>query len=174
MNKLLIIMRGVQGSGKSFTAQYLKDLFVKNSISINKFSADDFFYDEQGVYKFEASKLSSAHNKCIRDTMNVLVNKHESVILDNTNSILSDFNHYSVIAKAYGYRVLIVEVSVPIEVVMLRQQHNCSRELLEKYYARMKEKVPKWVGEVFQFNNIDNLEHQKNIEEFFQKEVLLK
>ena len=170
--KLLIIMRGVQGSGKSFTAKYLQNLFNQHNIPINKFSADDFFYDEQGLYNFESQKLSSAHNKCLRNTINTFVNKQESVIVDNTNTILSDFNHYTVVAKAYGYRVVIVEVNAPIETLLLRQQHSCSKEVIEKFFARMKERLPKWIGELYQFDNTNDVEHQKNIEEFFQKELM--
>lgn len=57
--KILVIMRGVPGSGKSTMANLLK-LACGRGICL---STDDFFLDKQGHYTFVPEKISMAHDK---------------------------------------------------------------------------------------------------------------
>ena len=56
-DKLLILLRGVPGAGKSSLAN-----FVWNSGVV--FEADKFFDTPDGGYKFDATKLKEAHEWC--------------------------------------------------------------------------------------------------------------
>ena len=57
MNKILILVRGIPGSGKSTFAN-----LIWNSYAICE--ADKFFYDKDGNYNFDPSKLKQAHEWC--------------------------------------------------------------------------------------------------------------
>ena len=55
--KILTLVRGLPGSGKSTFANN-----ITNEFSVCE--ADKFFYDKEGNYNFDATKLSQAHKWC--------------------------------------------------------------------------------------------------------------
>ena len=55
--KILTLVRGLPGSGKSTFANW-----IWNEYAICE--ADKFFYDKEGNYNFDATKLSQAHKWC--------------------------------------------------------------------------------------------------------------
>ena len=57
MNTLYIV-RGLPGSGKS---QFARKLVSKSEFV---FEANKYMLDENGNYKYQASKLAFCHNKC--------------------------------------------------------------------------------------------------------------
>lgn len=64
----LYLIRGIPGSGKSTFAQQLLAAEVVDSV----FEADHYFYDVDGRYVFDASKIGEAHSRCQKATINVL------------------------------------------------------------------------------------------------------
>ncbi len=101
------ILRGLPGSGKSTLAKLLSDLSPLFTIC----SADDYFIDEEGNYKFDPTKLPVAHAVCKSRAFCALESHVPVVIIDNTNVKLSDVRAYKSFAEDYGYTViqLIVE-----------------------------------------------------------------
>mgnify|MGYP000391811624 CR=1 FL=1 len=55
--KILTLVRGLPGSGKSTFANT-----ITNEFSVCE--ADKFFYDKEGNYNFDATKLTNAHQWC--------------------------------------------------------------------------------------------------------------
>lgn len=102
------IMAGAPGCGKSVLA---KKLCNPNNMDCI-FSADDFFMQD-GEYKFDASKLSLAHNRCLRNFAAELhsagFGEHNlpNFIVDNTNSSIAEIAPYYALARAYGHEVVI-------------------------------------------------------------------
>lgn len=71
----LVLIRGLPGSGKSTMAKTLyKDLVHVEA---------DMFYIDNGVYKFDAKKISSVHWWCQTKTLMNLINE-KSVVVSNT------------------------------------------------------------------------------------------
>lgn len=67
----LLIIRGLPGSGKSTLAKSLAKSF-------NIFSADDYFTDEHGTYRWDANKLTEAHADCFEKTRKALLSVSDS------------------------------------------------------------------------------------------------
>jgi predicted kinase len=105
--KDLILLRGLPGSGKSTVA----DLIGAKGAGYAHFEADMYFM-EDGVCKFDASKLQLAHNWCMIQTEKAMAfDEISTIIVSNTFTQEWEMDFYYEKAKYYGYRVtsLIVE-----------------------------------------------------------------
>jgi hypothetical protein len=111
MSRVLILLRGVPGSGKSTFANHMWDSGVV-------FEADKFFYDVEGQYKFDGSKLKEAHEWCRRSVQEAMEQNHLSagqyypeIIVSNTFTREWEMQAYLDLAKQFEYHVvsLIVE-----------------------------------------------------------------
>jgi predicted kinase len=127
----VIILRGVSGSGKSTVAK----LFSEPKVIC---TADDFF-EKNGGYDFDASKLGQAHKECQNKFECALQDpKITNIVVANTNVKPSDYQYYMDTAKKYGVRVisLIIERrhdgenvhSVP-DFVLQRQQDSLKNDM---------------------------------------------
>lgn len=105
MVKKLIIMRGIPGSGKSTRALELcEEARAQNLLPIIC-STDKFFEDDNGVYKFDPSKLRVNHQKNQSFAHMAMKEGYDVVIIDNTNIKRRDFKTYSDSAKLFNYEV---------------------------------------------------------------------
>lgn len=98
--KVLYITRGLPGSGKSTFAQSLDCPFVEA----------DMYFDHNGEYKFDPTKLRDAHNWCrnkVRDWMMVNTPK---IAVSNTFTQNWEMETYYELAKEFGYNVFSVIV----------------------------------------------------------------
>ena len=138
--KVCVMMRGISGSGKSYTAkqvlkQYGEDLIPANHI----FGSDDFFIsdilkEKQGkrdrgeeiddeyyaelepeTYKdnWSADKLRTAHMWNFRRFEDALSRDVTPVIIDNTNGQAWGMENYIKTAKKAGYKIYIQEPTSP-------------------------------------------------------------
>jgi len=110
MSKLLVLLRGLPGSGKSSFAKHMWSDFVICE-------ADQFFYDSEGNYNFDPSKLRDAHKYC-RDRVETFMSDNEKnpqfypeIVVSNTFTREWEMDEYFKLAKKYDYQVvsLIVE-----------------------------------------------------------------
>lgn len=89
--KILIIMRGVPGAGKSYLARQLRG----NGVVL---STDDFFINYQGQYVFDRYRLSEAHEwNQKRADQKVRVGTNP-VVIDNTNLEVWEMQPYVTMA----------------------------------------------------------------------------
>jgi len=84
-----ILMRGYPGCGKSTRAKELSDEFGNCSIV----SADNYWIDSNGFYKFDVSKLKLAHEYCYNEFKKAIA-AGRNVIVDNTNLKFEDCKKY--------------------------------------------------------------------------------
>jgi tRNA uridine 5-carbamoylmethylation protein Kti12 len=128
MEKTLIILRGLPGSGKTTVAEFLSKL-----TGFKNFAADDFFTDDNGNYNFDSSKLGIAHKTCQLNVENSMILNEPGVIVSNTNTTEKEVNEYLKLAKKHNYRTfsLIVENRHDGKNV-----HSVPRETLEKMSNR--------------------------------------
>jgi hypothetical protein len=101
-------------------------------------STDDYFYDEQGEYKFDKFKLSQFHNLNLARFINALSQSVPLVIVDNTNIKKWEFIAYSQAAVALGYQVKEVIVG---EVKDKSMQHLYAKRNSHKVPLKMISKM---------------------------------
>jgi predicted kinase len=126
MIKLLILMRGLPGAGKSTLSEALTD---KENIC----TADDFFMDK-GEYKFDATKLGAAHDYCQTKCRLRMAVGAPLIIVANTLTSEREMKPYEDLARQFGYMVHSVIVENRHGGV---NTHNVPEESLEKMRNRL-------------------------------------
>jgi len=110
MSGILFLVRGLPGSGKtSFASAIWNDYAVCE--------ADKFFYDKEGNYNFDSSKLKDAHAWC-KEQVETKMIEHQNnqqyypeIAVSNTFTQEWEMEDYFKLAEKYGYKVvsLIIE-----------------------------------------------------------------
>lgn len=99
----LLLIRGLPGSGKSTMAKdYAKAGYVHCE-------ADQYF-EVNGQYRFDASKLSAAHADCLQRAISAM-DSGRPVVVANTFTRRWEMEPYLKAAKVRGVNVRIVEAS---------------------------------------------------------------
>jgi predicted kinase len=110
MDGILFLVRGLPGSGKSTFATH-----IWNEYAVCE--ADKFFYDKEGNYNFDPSKLKDAHAWC-KNEVETRMKDHQinqqyypEIAVSNTFTQEWEMKDYYDLAEKYGYKVvsLIVE-----------------------------------------------------------------
>lgn len=96
MEKILILLRGTSGSGKSLLANLLAETFNGKA-----FAADDFF-TKDGKYEWDAERLGEAHEWCRVSVENELTSGNGIAIVHNTMTSEKDVAPYQKIAEKHG------------------------------------------------------------------------
>ena len=111
MKKILYIVRGIPGSGKStFAEQIVGAGFLV-------FEADKYFINQDnGKYEFDISKIKDAHKwcqnlveNCMKDSM-VNDQYYREIAVSNTFTQEWEMEPYFELAKTYGYKVFSIVV----------------------------------------------------------------
>ena len=106
MEKILYIVRGIPGSGKSTFAKTLGGIHIE---------ADQYFVDADGNYNFDGSKIKLAHEYCrIKTKAWMKINgdlvSEDKIVVSNTFTQEWEMNPYLELAKQFGYVVFTVIV----------------------------------------------------------------
>jgi predicted kinase len=99
----LILLRGIPGSGKSTLGEII--MKSKGGDIPDVLSADDFFVDERGFYKFDPTKLKEAHNSCLVKCADRMRQEISKIVVANTFTQEWEMEKYFEIAERYFYRV---------------------------------------------------------------------
>lgn len=99
--KILILLRGCPGAGKSTFA---------HTLDCPVFEADMFFVNSQGVYNFDFTRIKDAHAWCQEMVEDHMFNQHEKIAVSNTFTQEWEMKTYYDMAKTYGYQVFSIIV----------------------------------------------------------------
>ena len=108
MQKMAIINRGIPASGKSSFAKKIVEVLRAKGLSAMSCSTDDFFMVD-GEYKFDASQLRKYHLQNQDRFKNTLKDGVDLVICDNTNIEPWEAKPYYEEAKAFNYKVILID-----------------------------------------------------------------
>ena len=129
MEKVLYIVRGIPGSGKSTFAKQLTS---------NVFEADHYFIDDEGNYNFDPSKIKDAHKDCQDNVRYAMESSVSKIAVSNTSTQEWELQPYFELAKKYGYTVFSVVVENRHEGV---NQHGVPEDKLELMRNRFEIKL---------------------------------
>lgn len=143
--KLMVLVRGLPGSGKTYLATKLLNLDVGNAKWDEfLFSTNDFF-NETGRYMYEPHKLEDAHTWNQRRAFKSTKNNRSPIIIDSCNLEIREMKAYCTMAVQFGYIIEIVEVATPwalnpIE-LMVRNVHDVDEETIQSMLIRYEQGV---------------------------------
>lgn len=137
MNKILFLIRGLPGSGKSTLGRIIWSEGVI-------FETDKYFIQENGEYKFDSSKLKEAHTWCknqVEEAMKSNFKREDwypEIVVSNTFTQEWEMKDYFDLAVKYGYKV----ISLIIENRHNGKNiHNVPEEIIDKMRKRFEIKL---------------------------------
>lgn len=109
MKQVLVLFRGLPGSGKTTAAKLWQDSleFGDEEVCRCIYAADDFFEERIG-YDFDARLLSVAHSQCIVRAYECLKAGH-SVGIHNTFTTIKEMQPYLFMAETLGVPVNVIK-----------------------------------------------------------------
>ncbi len=136
---VMVIMRGVPGSGKSFAALEMEARF-STKYKVKIYSTDNFFM-KNGEYKWNPNAVGIAHKWNQNKVREAVQSKSENiVIVDNTNTTWKEIEPYAKMARDNGYFVIIAETTNAwardVDECVKRNQHGVPREGIERMLGR--------------------------------------
>jgi predicted kinase len=100
-DKILYIVRGIPGSGKSTFAKTLTE---------NHVEADMYFLDDRSNYVFDITKIKDAHRWCQTIVEEWMESEQEKIAVSNTFTQEWEMETYFELSKKYGYKVFTIVV----------------------------------------------------------------
>ena len=145
--KKIVILRGVPGAGKTTAA---KQLFVEQGLAgvpVVSVSAD-YFFERDGVYRFDGSKLGEAHGACLRSFLRHLQQIADGLpmilVVDNTSLTVMEMITYVRLAQAFGVPFEVLTVECDPAIAAARGLHSVPVAKVFEMHRRMKEaKLPR-------------------------------
>jgi predicted kinase/2'-5' RNA ligase len=134
---LVVILRGVPGSGKSTTCERALSLLSSKRPTFSHIvcSADHYFEhtdQSSGVvhYNFIRSRIKNAHKECQQIFDRAVRLDYSCVVVDNTNIRKWNYKHYLDTAKRCGCRVVILSMNT--QQAPNQNNHQVPKSIVER------------------------------------------
>ena len=143
--KVMFIMRGLPGSGKSKIALLLQKVYKDAVIC----SADNYFKHD-GVYEHVVDGLHDAHKSCQEEARTAVDDGRRHIVIDNTNVRRRHMRVYFDLANKADYVVVVVVPRTPwcfdVEQLTERNEHGVTIEHLRRLSLSYKPVIPLFWG----------------------------
>ena len=133
MNNHLYIVRGIPGSGKS---TFARKLIAKGMADV--YYEADMFFERNGIYQYDRSKLSQAHEWCQNQVVQAL-RQGKNVIVSNTFTTISEILPYARFCR---------QNHIPFQIVRLTTNFGSIHGVPKDVIAKMKDQFEDWRGEI--------------------------
>ncbi|NXT77228.1 N4BP2 protein, partial [Zapornia atra] len=135
IGEVLVLLRGVPGSGKSYLARILLEDNPGGII----LSTDDYFY-KHGQYHYDPDCLGEAHDWNRKRAKEAFEMRISPIIIDNTNIQAWEMKPYVTLAQRFSYKVMFREPDTwwkfkPKELER-RNIHGVSKEKIKRMLER--------------------------------------
>ncbi|GLV31901.1 hypothetical protein CBL_07661 [Carabus blaptoides fortunei] len=142
--KVLVILRGLPGSGKSHLARLIVTTTINEDPQRFIYSTDEYFL-RNGTYQFNPNMLGDAHEWNKRRVFEAMMLGMSPIVVDNTNTEMWEMKPYAGFAVQYGYAVEIMEpltvwIFNPPELAR-RNIHGVPRAKIEGMLERYEKKI---------------------------------
>ncbi|OQR98302.1 hypothetical protein ACHHYP_08743 [Achlya hypogyna] len=141
----VVIMRGLPGSGKSTLSRHVLAMAAARGVTTAHCSADMLFETPSGYYH-ERSKLTEAHDMCKATFAAALAAGTAVVVVDNTHSMLWEYEGYIADATAAGYNVTVLEVpcadACMAQRMLFRNSHGVGADVSLRMFQRWEPHAP--------------------------------
>lgn len=133
MEKVLFLLRGLPGAGKSTLAKSLGSVYFEA----------DMFYMEGNEYKFDIKKIGKAHDWC-KEQVRISMANSSSRLGDTRIAVANTFTQewemipYYEMAKEYGFKVFSLIVENRHDGVNV---HDCPDDVLDNMHKRFEFKL---------------------------------
>ncbi|KAK9399197.1 NEDD4-binding protein 2 [Crotalus adamanteus] len=133
---VLVLLRGLPGSGKSYLARVL----LEDNPGGIMLSTDDYFYQKNGQYQFDADCLADAHEWNWKRAKEAFEKRITPIIIDNTNTQAWEMKPYIALSQQHKYKVIFREPDTwwkfkPKELER-RNVHGVSKEKIKRMLER--------------------------------------
>lgn len=131
--KTAVFFRGLSGAGKSTAARMLQKIAIDNGQTVAVHETDSYFYDENGVYTIDFSKMGEYHEANLQAFKHSIENGVHLVINSNTNTQYWEFVRYLQVSIEAGYSTVVYDLydsGLTDQQLFERSQHGFP---LEKY-----------------------------------------
>ena len=169
IEKLLVVLRGIPGAGKSSTTKAISQHVLsqfgpawralggipegatgKTGPPMESWadtpplwvvaSADNYFVNAEGEYRFDQSRIGDAHSWCKKLVSKALASGVALVIVDNTATRLFEYGHYLSEASRRSYGSRVAEIACPNEatarIFAARNSHGVPPEKVLEMWRR--------------------------------------
>jgi ABC-type dipeptide/oligopeptide/nickel transport system ATPase component len=133
--KQLILIRGLSGCGKTTLAETI----CGGMDSRHMVSADDYFVDDSGIYKFDYESLKDAHLWCQEETSNAMNDDYDVVVVHNTFTRKWECDPYMKLASQFDYQVQVINLydgGLSDQELFTRCVHKVPVHLIQKQRKR--------------------------------------
>lgn len=135
----LFIIRGIPGSGKS---TYVEEVLHPKFSNLVHIEADMYFYNKDGEYEFDPSKLSEAHEWCYETAKHELLglehpdmpSRKRNVAVANTFTQKWEMEKYLELATYEGVEVKVIRLENRFENI-----HGVPEEAIKKMQDRFED-----------------------------------
>ncbi|KAG7155073.1 2',3'-cyclic-nucleotide 3'-phosphodiesterase-like isoform X2 [Homarus americanus] len=174
-SKIMLILKGIPGSGKSFIAQKIKEVYEDAVVC----SADSYFMRD-GEYQFDRDQLKEAHEFCQHTASEAAKEGLHVIVIDNTNVRNWEMKYYLDLAKEHHYIPLVMETQTPWAMdsreLALKNSHDIPQKIIAQKVKSYQPVQPIYYG--WFINEVDSkkiysmgqewLQQILNVDDFFQ------